>query len=287
VVVPNFSVGTFSQRHYRGVGGGPLDDCWAVSDLMALHGCAPHLALISVKHYREKAGVPDTNTGSEGGTLEASLKGITGQWPEIGAMCELYRGPWAGFEAKVKAGHAYSGSVLSASLPHPLGFTGPKSTHRIAGYWNGSAHKILNPLRAPFSVSEEIPAASLRKAFVDYPIAAEVAALIFPTVEEAFVTHPLHDTLASPARIATEDDFEHLDLKLVDWVPGATLFDFRGRVLTQTGNTVSGRPSPYSVVVDGITYRVLATGHDGGQLALVKPGDAGITVREAPASPSG
>lgn len=66
VMAPQVSTGVFSQRYWPGVGAGPLDDCGPLADLMALHAVAPAVLLPSVRTYRVRAGVPDTDTGSEG-----------------------------------------------------------------------------------------------------------------------------------------------------------------------------------------------------------------------------
>lgn len=187
-MTPNFTVGVFSQRDFRGHGSGPLDDCWVCSDQMALHACAPWEAIHGIKPYRSAAGVPDTNTGSEGGSLEAGLKAVKALWPKIGAMTELYRSSWTGFVSKAKASQRpVSGSVWSKALGYNTEFR-----HRVAFYWNGSTWRMLDPLKVSFSEAQDVSEAFVRAAFAQHPDAAEVNCLIFPTVEQAFTTHPLY-----------------------------------------------------------------------------------------------
>jgi len=190
VTTPNFTVGVISQRDFRGAGGGPLDDCWVCSDEMALHACAPWEPIRGIKPYRAAAGVPDTNTGSEGGSLDDGLKAIKTLWPKIGAMVELYRGSWTGFVAKAKLSQRpVSGSVWSKALGYSTSFR-----HRVAFYWNGSTWKMCDPLKPSFSEPQAVSEAFVKKAFADHPDTAEVNCLIFPTVESAFTTHPLYAT---------------------------------------------------------------------------------------------
>lgn len=187
-MTPQFSVGVFSQRDFRGHGAGPLDDCWVVSDEMALHACAPWEPIRGIKPYRDAAGVPDTNAGSEGGSLEDGFKAIKTLWPKIGALTELYRGSWTGFLAKAQATQRpVSGSVWSKALGYATEFR-----HRVAFYWNGTTWRMLDPLKASFSEPQDVTEAFVKKAFADHPDAAEVNCLIFPRVEDAFKTHPLY-----------------------------------------------------------------------------------------------
>jgi hypothetical protein len=201
-MVPQFTQGTFSQRRWPGIGAGPLDDCWIMADQQNVHACAPWETMRGVKPYREAAGVPDTATGSEGGSLEDSLKAIKALWPKIGAMVELYRGAWDAFEAKIKAGHSASGSVLSAALATKDGKAVP---HRVSIYWDGSNWRVVNPLDEAHVKPRTMTEASVRKIFADYPNSNEVCALIFPTVEQAFTTHPLYrdPNAAADARLTT------------------------------------------------------------------------------------
>lgn len=217
---PSLSVGVLSQRYWPEIGLGPLDDCWVLADLMALHGVAPWSWLRDVAAYRKAAGVPDTATGSEGGSLEASLRAVRSLYPPIAAMTRLYRGSWAGFDQLVRQGRTFSGSVLSASLPADFRF-GFSGRHRIAGGW-ADEYRVLNPLDTPHSKPRPIAPTALRKAFADYPDAAEVNALVFPTVAEAFATHPLFGAALAEASAG-------LRAKL------AEAHELAGKIVTATG----------------------------------------------------
>jgi hypothetical protein len=197
-VIPTFWIGTISQRAWRGVGGGALDDCWACADAMCLNSVTPWDRLDGVGAYRKAAGVPDTASGSEGGSLDASLKGVKALHPKLGPMMELYRGSFAGFLAKVKAGHPASASVWSRALGYATEFK-----HRIVIYWNGSTLKMLDPLWPAYREAQAVSEAFVKKALADYPGTAEANALLFPTVEQAFTTHPLYSsTDASEQQLA-------------------------------------------------------------------------------------
>lgn len=179
------STGVFSQVYWRGVGALPRDDCWVLADFMGVHAVAPHLGLPSIAAYRERANIagwkpvyPDT-AAIEGGALEHSRKAILALWPTMAAT-ELYRGTWAGFLAKVKAGHCASVEVRSGSLPLALQF-GYLLNHRVFVYWNGTTLKLMNPLAKPHSASVAITEAALAKAMAAFPSAEAACAIVFPT----------------------------------------------------------------------------------------------------------
>lgn len=187
-MIPTFWIGTISQRAWRGVGGGSLDDCWACADAMCLNSVTPWDRLDGVGAYRKAAGVPDTSTGAEGGSLDASLKAVKALHPALGPFMELYRGSFSGFLAKVKAGHPASASVWSRALGYSTDFK-----HRVVFYWNGSTLKMLDPLWPAYREAQAVTEAFAKKALLDYPVTAEANALLFPTVEQAFTTHPLYE----------------------------------------------------------------------------------------------
>lgn len=189
---PYFSIGTISQKLWRGVGTGPLDDCWLCADAQCVHGVAPWLPLSGAKAYRAAAGVPDSATGAEGGSLEASLKAIKALYPSIAPMVELYRGPFAGLDAKLMAGHPISASVRATAL------TGVLVNHRIALRSKDGAREYINALWPAYTLPKSVSPATLKSWFLAYPGATEANALIFPTVEEAFTTHPLYVPPISP-----------------------------------------------------------------------------------------
>lgn len=187
MIVPTFWIGNISQKAWRGVGKGSLDDCWLCADAMCLNSVTPWDRLDGATAYRKAAGVPDTATGAEGGSLEDSQRAIKALHPKL--VTELYRGSFAGFAAKAKQGRPASASVWSRALGYATEFR-----HRVVFYWNGSTWKMLDPLKDPYTAVVDVTEAFVRKALLDYPATAEASALIFPTVEEAFKTHPLYST---------------------------------------------------------------------------------------------
>lgn len=178
----DFSDGNFSQRYWPGIGGGYLDDCTILADFRAVRGRDPRRKLPSIATYRARAitpwtpaGVPDTDTASEGLSLEASLAAIEATWPDLPA--ELYRGSWSGFASAVKSGAIASASVLSRSLPerHRYGFN---LNHRVVFFWTGSGWRILNPLAPPHSKPKSISEEEVRIAMRDYPSAEAACAIL-------------------------------------------------------------------------------------------------------------
>jgi hypothetical protein len=94
--------------------------------------------------------------------------------------------------------------------------------------------------------------------------------------------------------LVTKDPITPLVPKVIGWVPGAILYDLNAKVFSTTTNTVAGRPSPYSVLVGGVTYRLVLTGDDPAndptlaQIVMVKKGnptgdDPKVTIGDPPA----
>lgn len=176
------STGVFSQRYWPGVGAGPLDDCWLLGDLMAVHAADPTLRLVSAGTYRQAAYVPgivpvvpDTATGSEGGALEHSVAAIANLWPSL--ELRLYRGSWAGFLALIDAGWIASASVLSGALPERLQF-GFRRNHRVTVARTSAGLRLLNPLAPPHSKALAITADELRAAMAAYPSVEPACAVL-------------------------------------------------------------------------------------------------------------
>lgn len=178
-----------NQAIYPGVGKGPLDDCWVLADLMGVHACAPWSWLVNVKDYRGVAGVPDTDTGSEGGGIAASAKGIRGLYPKLVIEVSDASLTWNEYVARIIAGHPASLHILSGKLPLALqhGYTG---THRVFHHFLAGMHYIGNPLAKAYSGCAGITEAEIKAAALGDT--AKVRALIFPTPAEAFTTHPLY-----------------------------------------------------------------------------------------------
>lgn len=186
-MLPQYSQ-VFNQKLWPQVG--DYDDCWAVSDLMAVHSVAPWLSLPGMTAYRAAAGAPDDPNASKGGTVSQSVQAIKTLYPRL--AIEFCAGwSWTNFIAKVKDGHPASVSLKSGLLPLALqyGFTG---NHRVMVVWNGTTLKVLNPLAKAHSKSVSISEADLQKAVLGYDVNKIVWAVLMPTVEQAFKTHPLY-----------------------------------------------------------------------------------------------
>lgn len=187
---PHLSSGVFSQAWWPGNGGRPLDDCWALSDLMAVHAVAPWLSLPTIIEFRREAGNPDEAGVSDGGTIDQSYRAMRRLWPKLAALMTVQKGvSWETFEAKITKDRTASLSVLSGALPTGLryGFNG---THRVAVAKVDSGWLIANPLAPPHSRYRPITEAALKKAVLAYPTPG-VNAIVMPSVAAAFKTHPL------------------------------------------------------------------------------------------------
>lgn len=197
-MVPQFTQGVFSQKHWRGVG--DIDDCVVLADIACAHSVAPWLVLPGTKAYRAAAGNPDDPANPDGMTLDQSAKAIRTLWPKLNIEV-IKGGDWASFIAKIKAGHSASVCVFSAAMATR---NGKAVRHRGSLYWNGKIFRFVNPLRNPHTLGTEITEAAIKKAMVDYPEPGAVWAILFPTVEQAFLTHPLYPntTIAFNAGVA-------------------------------------------------------------------------------------
>lgn len=189
---PNLSVGIFNQTWWPGNGGKPYDDCWALADLMAVHGVAPWLNLPTIIKYRAAAGNPDAPGVSDGGTIDQSAKAILTLYPKIAAHMHVAKGDsWDDFKARMTYNNnTASLSLLSGALPSGQAY-GFKGTHRVAVALLDSGWKIANPLGPPHGPWRDISEAELKKAVDAYPRDG-VWALVMPSVETAFKDHPLN-----------------------------------------------------------------------------------------------
>lgn len=199
-MVPNFTAGVFSQKLWRQVG--DVDDCVVLAVIRCVNAVAGWLALPGNTAFRAAAGNPDDPTAADGLTLDQAMKAVKTLWPAV-AVEKIAGGSWAPFIAKVKAGHCAMVFVLSAAMATK---DGKAVRHAVSVYWNGSILRNVNPIREPFTIGTEISEAALRKAMGDYPDAGEVHAIVFPTVEEAFATHPLY---VGPTDCAAKEKAAH------------------------------------------------------------------------------
>lgn len=187
---PQTSIGVLSQLKWPEVG--DIDDCWAMSDMMAVAAVAPWLELPGMTRYRSVAGIPDA-TGPTGGTIDGSAKAIRALWPDLAAagleISDNHSMTFAAFLTKIKANRSASVSVLSGALPSRLrfGFTG---THRIAVVFTDTL-RVGNPLAQPHTRWLTISEAELAAATAAYPGGPNLNCLVMPSVASAFRTHPL------------------------------------------------------------------------------------------------
>ena len=186
--VPNFTTGVFNQKRWPGAG--DTDECWMLSDLMAIHSVAPWLRLPTVPQYRQAAGNPDKD-GLTFGSLEHSETAIKALYPEFAKVILLIKnGSFAELMSRLIAGHPLSLSVKSGALPQGLQF-GYTGMHRVAVFFNGAEIRIANPLARAHSRSKPISEGALQAA-VDAHDMAGSNYIMLPTVEVAFARHPLH-----------------------------------------------------------------------------------------------
>lgn len=192
-MVPNFTLGVIDQRLWRAVG--DIDDCVVCADINCVHSIAAWETLPSSVAYRLAAGNPDDPKNPDGLSIDQSVKAIHQLWPKLDIEA-IKGGSWAPFIEKVKAGHPASLCVYDPSLATS---GGKVVRHRGSLYWNGSILRFVNPLRKAFSIGTEVEESFIKSAAIAYPDPGDVYAILFPTVEEAFKTHPLYPSIDTKA----------------------------------------------------------------------------------------
>jgi hypothetical protein len=184
------SLRILSQKHFPGRGKGPYDDCAICAVYWALAQVLPWLTPPGIDVFRAAAGVPDTDTGSEGLDENAMFRGLKGIWPEVAAISTKMTGwSWRQFldEAKGK-GRPAALIVISAKLPRNYGFDG---IHAIGGLHNVAASWwAANPLEDAHNWPDEIEQPVLRSAVEAYR--GGVYGVLLPTAAEALRLHPLY-----------------------------------------------------------------------------------------------
>jgi hypothetical protein len=186
---PQITSGVVNQVHWPKAG--DVDDCWVCSVLGALHACAPWLRLPNIEVFRAAAGNPDEPNKPDGGTIRQSSEAIKKLWPLIAPLTQTAAGEhtWSWLVEKVKAeGRVASVFVKSSELPANYGFGG---LHAIAVAYINGVWRISNPLAPAQSRWDQITENALERAVKAFPNPG-VHAIVFPTVEEAFATHPLY-----------------------------------------------------------------------------------------------
>lgn len=192
---PQITTGVVNQVTWPKAG--DVDDCWVCAVLGAVHACAPWEPLPNIRVFRAAAGNPDEPNKPDGGTIRQSAQAIRSLWPRIGALIQTSAGEhtWSWLVSKMKGeGRPASIFVKSSELPKPYGFGG---LHAIAGVFVGGAWRISNPLAPAQSRWDAITANALERAVKAFPNPG-VHAIVFPTVEEAFATHPLYLAPGAP-----------------------------------------------------------------------------------------
>lgn len=206
-MLPQFTTGVFNQQRWPQAG--DTDDCWAIADLMAVHGVAPWLRLPGITRYREAANNPRMPGPTPGNVRDSALAMRT-LYPSFGELIKVVEGvAFSDFLTKLKAGHPASLSLLSGSLPARLQF-GFLGNHRVAVFWNGERIRLANPLARAHSRSKPITEGELHTAVRDHPF-ARVHAVLMPTVEQAFRLHPLLTDVIEAAIAGVDDESDDSD----------------------------------------------------------------------------
>jgi hypothetical protein len=178
---------TFNQKVWPKAG--DVDDCWVVETIQCANAVAPWLPLLDVGEFRAFAGDPDDGK-NDGGNVDDIMTGITHAWPELAKLVTAVRGwTWDKVLAEVKAGRPFDACVISAKLPINYGFL---KGHQVSFFHEpGVGLHICNPLAPDRSEPPRIATSSAQAACEAYGN-GKVYGVLFPTVEQAFTTHPLY-----------------------------------------------------------------------------------------------
>lgn len=171
---------------------GDVDDCWVLASLMAVNAVAPWLWLVNVTQFRTAAGNPDLPGPTPGGVAQA-FKAMRSLYPQLAVTLAT---DWTSSKilATIKTNRPAYVSVKSGALPAALqfGYLGDHAVfveYRAATGSAVASFYLGNPLAKAHSSPVAITAAALQKAMDAHTGGAK--ALIMPTVEAAFQTHPL------------------------------------------------------------------------------------------------
>lgn len=177
---------TFSQRTWPGVG--DIDDCWVLSAIQCANAVAPWLPLLTSPEFRAFAGDPDDGR-DDGGNVADITKGARAAWPKLAPYLKSLSGvPFATVLAGLQQERPLSACVVSAKLPDRYGFAG---LHQITVHHRPGALYVSNPLAPDRSKPTLIRAAQLEAAMLAYGN-GKCYGVLFPTIDEAFTTHPLY-----------------------------------------------------------------------------------------------
>lgn len=178
---------SFSQKVWPKAG--DIDDCWVVTTIQCANAVAPWLPLLDVTEFRAFAGDPDDGR-QDGGNVDDIMTGIRAAWPELAKLCTEVRGwTWDKVLAEIKAGRPFDACVMSDKLPINYGFL---KAHQVTLFHeDGVGLHIANPLAPDRSEPPRIATASAKLACEAYG-SGKVYGVLFPTVAEAFKTHPLY-----------------------------------------------------------------------------------------------
>jgi hypothetical protein len=177
---------------------GDVDDCWVLASLMAVIAVSPWSWPVNVTQFRAAAGDPDKPGPTPGGVNDA-YRAVRKLYPNLAVT--LATG-WTAAKilAAIKTNRPAYISVKAGALPSncQFGFTG---NHAVMLMWRaatGTAPATLylyNPLAPAYAGPITISEAAITKAMNAHT--GGPAALIMPSVEDAFKTHPLYQAPAA------------------------------------------------------------------------------------------
>lgn len=186
---PQLSIGVANQELWPKAG--DTDDCFALATMQAVLAVAPWERMPNIRKFREAAGNPDTPGVPDGGSIRQCAKAIRALWPALGPLITVSDGSLTkgAVLSLIEAGQVAMLFVKSGELPadQQYGFTGG---HAISAAFDGQ-FKIANPLAPAHSRWKAIGRDRLATAIGKFP-GTGAFAIVMPTLEAAFVTHPLY-----------------------------------------------------------------------------------------------
>lgn len=179
---------TFSQRTWPNVG--DIDDCWVLAWMQCQDAVAPWFPLLDATEARRYAGDPDDGDrdGNDLGVNDM-MNGVRAATPTLATMTTPLRGSWTFDQllVAIKSGRPFAAAVIGSALPKVY----TRVPHQVTMFHEpGVGLRLADPMAPDRSEPYRIATSAARAALASF--AAQPYGVLFPTVAQAFTTHPLY-----------------------------------------------------------------------------------------------
>lgn len=193
---PQISIGVANQVLWPKAG--DVDDCACLACMSAVLAVAPWLPMPNIRKFREASGVPDHRGEPDGHSINEVARAMRKLWPALAKLTTVSAGDLTKERVltEIEGGRPAMLFVWSGALPadQQYGFSGG---HAIAAVYVDGEFLIANPLAPAHSRWKTIGRNRLGEALRAMP-GPGARAILMPTVEQAFTTHPLYLAPGTP-----------------------------------------------------------------------------------------